>query len=76
MPENQPQSPVRPNCERCRRPLQEFPHASFLIEGHGQDAYHGEVRALANGFADVYVFGYGDYHVKASRLTLSDAVEA
>jgi hypothetical protein len=85
MPENQPQSPARPNCARCRRPLHEFPHASFNVGDdaapgfvdHGDgSAYHGEVRNVSAGFADVYVFGYGEFHVRASRLALSDAVDA
>jgi len=77
MPENQPQPPVRPNCARCRRPLHEFPHATFLLEDDSPGSeYHGEVRNLSAGFADVYVFGYGEFHVKASRLALNDAVDA
>jgi hypothetical protein len=68
-----PVTVTRVACAVCRRPLHEFPHASFRLEGQTDgDAYHGEVRGLADGFADVYVFGWNLFHVRASRLALSD----
>jgi len=65
---------ARPNCTKCLRPLHEFPHATFTLDDGGE--YHGEVRSLADGFANVYVPGYSEFHVKASRVVLTDEVDA
>lgn len=62
------------NCTVCLRPFNGLPHATATLNTDQYvGEYHGEVRNLADGFADLYVFGYAEFHLEASRLSLSDA---